>query len=80
MILSCLKSPSITSTKALKYLTDTGYQGIKQLHIIVELPKKKSRKQALSKTDKQFNQKLASERALNKNLIVYIKRFKIIAD
>ena len=34
----------------------------------------------LSKADKQSNQKLASERALNKNVIDSIKRLKIIAD
>ena len=66
--------------KDTKVLTDTGYQGIKQLHVRVELPRKKSRKQPLSKIDKQFNQKLASERALNENVIGSIKRFKIIAD
>ena len=66
--------------KDTKVLTDTGYQGIKQLHVRVELPKKKSRKHPLNKADKQFNQKLASERALNENVIGSIKRFKIIAD
>jgi len=44
------------------------------------LPKKKSKKHPLSKADKQSNQKLASERALNENVIGSIKRFKIIAD
>ena len=44
------------------------------------MPKKKSKKHPLSKADKQSNQKLASERALNENVIGSIKRFKIIAD
>ena len=45
------------------------------------IAQEKSRKQPLGKTDKQFNQKLASERVLNENVIgYYIKRFKIIAD
>ena len=43
-------------------------------------PRKKSKKYPLSKADKQSNQKLASERALNENVIGSIKRFKIIAD
>ena len=64
--------------KDTKVITDTGYQGIKQLHVRAELPKKKSRKQLLNKADKQFNQKLASERALNENVIGSIKRCKII--
>ena len=68
MILSFSKNIHIH--KDTKVLTaDTGYQGIKQPHVRVELPKKKSRKQTLSKDNKQFNQKLASERVLNKNVI-----------
>ena len=42
-------------------------------------PRKKV-KYPLSKADKQSNQKLASERVLNENVIGSIKRFKIIAD
>ena len=42
-------------------------------------PRKKV-KHPLSKADKQSNQKLASERVLNENVIGSIKRFKIIAD
>lgn len=66
--------------KDTKILTDTGYQGMKKLHARTELPKKKSKKYPLSKKDKQSNRKLASERALNENVIGSIKRFKIIAD
>ena len=42
--------------------------------------REKSKKHPLSKVDKQFNQKLVSERALNKNVTGSVKRFKIIAD
>ena len=41
--------------KDTKILTDTGYQGIKKLHVRAELPKKKSKKHPLSKADKQSN-------------------------
>jgi len=44
------------------------------------LPKKKTKKIPLTKEDKRRNRKLASERALNENVIGMIKRFKIIAD
>ena len=43
-------------------------------------PKKNSKKNALTKEDKKNNQKLASERVLNENVIGMIKRFKIVAD
>lgn len=63
-----------------KSLTDTGYQGISKLHHNSDLPKKKTKKYPLTKEDKRKNRELASERALNENVIGLIKRFKIIAD
>lgn len=61
-------------------LVDTGYQGIKKIHVRSELPKKKTKKKPLTKEDKKANRRLASERALNENVIGVLKRFKIIAE
>jgi hypothetical protein len=61
-------------------LTDSGYQGIQQIHAKVQLPKKRTKKQPLTKEEKKHNQQLASQRALNENVIGSLKRFKIIAD
>jgi DDE superfamily endonuclease len=66
-----------TKTKA---ITDTGYQGIQKIHKNSELPKKKTKKNPLTKEDKQNNQDLASNRVTNENVIGMLKRFKIIAD
>jgi hypothetical protein len=63
-----------------KVITDTGYQGIKKLHNKSEMPKKKSKKNPLTKEDKNSNKKLARERVANENVIGMLKRFKIIAD
>lgn len=63
-----------------KSLTDTGYQGIKKIHQKAELPKKKTKKEPLTKEDKKNNRALSSERVLNENVIGMLKRFKIIAD
>lgn len=63
-----------------KSLTDTGYQGIQKLHPNSELPKKKTKKNPLTKEDKKKNRELSSERVLNENVIGMLKRFKIIAD
>lgn len=63
-----------------KVITDTGYQGIQKIHSKAELPKKRSKKNPLTKTDKKNNQKLANERVVNENVIGMLKRFKIIAD
>ena len=65
---------------SIKALTDTGYQGIQKIHGNSEFPKKKSKKNPLTKEDKKNNQKLSRERVLNENVIGVIKRFKIIAD
>jgi hypothetical protein len=61
-------------------ITDTGYQGIQKLHSKSELPKKKTKKNPLTKEDKQKNQELARARVANENVIGMIKRFKIISD
>lgn len=63
-----------------KSLTDTGYQGIQKLHPNSDLPKKKTKKNPLTKEDKKKNRELSSERVLNENVIGMLKRFKIIAD
>lgn len=64
----------------IKVITDTGYQGLQKLHGNSELPKKKSKKNPLTKQDRQNNQRLASERVANENVIGMLKRFKIISD
>jgi hypothetical protein len=64
----------------IRVVTDTGYQGIQKIHAKSELPKKRSKKNPLTKQDKRKNQELARERVLNENVIGMLKRFKIIAD
>lgn len=63
-----------------KAQTDTGYQGIQQIHANTELPKKKSKKQPLSKQEKRNNRRISRERVVNEHVIGTLKRFKIIAD
>jgi len=64
----------------IKVLTDTGYQGLQKRHRNTQMPKKKSKKNPLTKADKKTNQKLSSDRVINENIIGILKRFKIIAD
>lgn len=74
------KESGVRLLSEIKTLTDTGYQGINKLHANAELPKKKTKKNPLTKEDKRKNQLLSSERVLNENVIGMLKRFKIIAD
>lgn len=58
---------------------DSGYQGIQHFHENSELPIKRSKNKPLTKYDKQANKQLASQRALNENVISRLKRFKILS-
>ncbi len=59
---------------------DTGDQGLQKVHTQTVLPKKKSKKNPLTKEDKKRNTVLAKERVLVDNVIEMLKRFKIISD
>jgi hypothetical protein len=61
-------------------VTDTGYQGLQKIHLKTQMPKKRSKKNPLTKEDKKNNQQLSRERVINENVIGSLKRFKIIAD
>lgn len=61
-------------------LADTGYQGLQKIHFNTTMPKKRSKKNPLTKDDKIQNQDIARRRVIAENVIGSIKRFKIIAD
>lgn len=64
----------------IKILTDTGYQGMQKIHSNSESPKKNTKKQFLTKEDKQNNKVLSIERILNENVIGSLKKFRIVSD
>ena len=74
------KNSKVRWTKEIQGLTDFGYVGILKFQSNTLLPKKKSKKKPLTKEDKKKNREISSIRALNENVIGFIKRFKIIAD
>jgi len=65
---------------AIGVVTDTGYQGLQRMHAKTQMPKKRSKKNPLTKEDKRNNQQLSRERVLNENVIGSLKRFKILSD
>ena len=75
-----LKDSKIRMLPEIKYLTDTGYLGLKKIHPNTNMPKKKSKNFPLTKSDKKNNQNLSRERVLNEHVIGLIKRFKIVSD
>lgn len=74
------KESKIQIHPAIGVVTDTGYLGLQKIHVKTQMPKKKSKKNPLTKEDKKRNQQLSRERVLNENVIGSLKRFKIISD
>ena len=63
-----------------KVVVDSGYQGLQKRHAKTDMPKKRSKKNPLSASDKERNRAVSSERVGSENVIALLKRFKIIAD
>jgi len=74
------KQSGIKIHSAIKAQTDTGYQGIQKLHSNIELPKKRSKKNPLTKQDKKSIQAISSSRVLIENLIRELKIFRILVE
>jgi hypothetical protein len=60
--------------------TDTGYAGIRKLHLNSELPGKKSKFHPLSRKEKRENRAIARARVLNEHAIGFVKRFRILSE
>ncbi len=63
-----------------KCSVDTGYQGIGKIHSNVEIPKKRSKKNPLTKMDKIKNAAISTERVVIENMIRELKIFRIITE
>jgi DDE superfamily endonuclease len=58
----------------------TGYQGLQKKHTNTEIPKKRSKKNPLSKEDKENNQAISSSRVTLENVIRSLKIFRVLAE
>jgi len=74
------KESAMNANPEVAYVTDSGYQGINQIHSNTRLPKKNTKLRPLTKEDKKYNKAVSSERILNENIIGALKRFRIIAE
>lgn len=61
-------------------IVDTGYQGLQDIHLKTRKPKKKSKKNPLSKTDKKNNNIISSDRVMVEHVIRKIKIFRIMGE
>jgi transposase len=61
-------------------LADKGYQGVKKIHANSRTPIKKTKKQPLSKEQKEFNKQLAKERIVVEHIHRRLKIFRILSS
>jgi hypothetical protein len=74
------KESRVQFLPTIKVFADSGYQGINKLHKNTEIPKKKTKETSLSSQDKRNNRNISRTRIKIKNIIAFIKRFKILSD
>lgn len=61
-------------------IVDTGYQGIQNIHSKTRKPKKKSKKNPLTKAEKKENRAISSDRVMVEHVIRKIKVFRIMGE
>jgi transposase len=74
------KESKIMFRKETNIKVDTGYQGIQKLHENSTIPKKKTKKNPLSKEDKKYNHEVSKKRIEVENVLASLKRFRILSD
>jgi hypothetical protein len=78
--INLFKESKVRWTKKTTGITDSSYRRIEKIQSRARLPKKWSKNRPLTKEEKRDNRAIASERAVNENVIGYLKRFKILSD
>lgn len=73
------KSSYIGIPNRIKIQADSGYQGIQNIHLNSEIPKKSSKLHKLTKEEKFNNKRISSERIFIEHINAHIKRFKILS-
>ena len=66
--------------KKIKVQADSGYQGIAKIHENSETPKKRSKKNPLTKEEKANNHRISQDRILIENINAKLKVWKIMAE
>ena len=74
------KESRIVLRKETRIKTDTGYQGIQKLHAHALFPKKKTKKNPLTKEEKRYHHQLSKQRIEVENVLASLKRFRILSD
>ena len=74
------KDSKLPINKDVKVETDSGYQGIKDIHEKTEHPKKKPKNGELTSEEKAENRRISRSRISNEHAIGFLKRFRILSE
>lgn len=74
------KESKVILKKDTNIKADTGYQGIQKLHENSTIPKKKTKKNPLTKEEKKYNHGVSKERIEVENILASLKKFRILSD
>jgi hypothetical protein len=73
------KESGVQIKEEIEAYADTAYIGLKKYHLKTIIPKKKSKKNPLTKEDKRENRRISRFRVVVENVIGKLKRFHIIS-
>ena len=73
------KQSKLPLSEKIKCLVDKGYQGIKKIHPLSEVPKKNTKKRKLTPEEKRKNRELSRERIVVEHINRRLKIFKILS-
>jgi len=74
------KDSKLPIHKDTKAETDSGFQGIKEIHQNSEHPKKKPKNGELTDEEKDENRRISRSRISNEHAIGFLKRFRILSE
>jgi hypothetical protein len=74
------KNSKVHVLPEIEITVDTGYLGLQKIHAKTKQPKKRSKKNPLTKQDKKENQAISSERVFVEHIIRRIKVFRIMGE
>jgi len=74
------ESVGVAVLERVKFLADSGFQGLLEVHKNSEIPLKRSKYHPLSEAEKLENRRISRARVLIENIIAKFKVFKILSN
>jgi len=74
------KDSEVKLSKNVVVMGDSGYTGLKKLHVNSQIPRKSSKKKPLTKKDKKYNLKISKKRICIEHIFGKLKTFKMFSE